>query len=168
MHRLSCVVVIGALALVASVVMAAPAGAAKGGNSVNAHACQQGGHESRFEAATGNPFKNAGDCTNDGAQGMASTELAIDLSGSPYACPSPNQGSFCWGNLLADGLAPGAQWEVENQVTHAVLASGNATSSGTVPPGEALNLPCSVFLVQLSSTTSGNVPITESNLESPC
>ena len=60
--------------------MAAPAGAAKGGNSVNAHACQQGGHENRFEAATGNPFKNAGDCTNDGAQGMASTELAIDLS----------------------------------------------------------------------------------------
>ena len=86
----------------------------------------------------------------------------------PTSAPPPNQGSFCWGNLLADGLAPGAQWEVENQVTHAVLASGNATSSGTVPRDEALNLPCTVFLVQLSSTTSGNVPITEPNLEAPC
>ena len=51
--------VIGALAVALSTVVAGPAVAAKGGNSDNAHACQQGGHENRFEAETGNPFKNA-------------------------------------------------------------------------------------------------------------
>jgi hypothetical protein len=69
MLRLRCLVVIGVVALAASTVVAGPAVAAKGGNSDNAHACQQGGHQSLLEAETGNPFKNAGDCVNDGAQG---------------------------------------------------------------------------------------------------
>jgi len=30
---------------------------------------QQSGHESRFEAETGRPFKNGGDCASHGAQG---------------------------------------------------------------------------------------------------
>jgi hypothetical protein len=60
---------IGALAVVVRVVAASPAAAAKAGNSDNAHACQQGGHENRFEAETGNPFKNAGDRASHGAEG---------------------------------------------------------------------------------------------------
>jgi hypothetical protein len=62
-------VVIGALAVALGVVAAGPALAAKGGNSDTAHGCQQGGHENRFEAETGNPFENAGDCASHGAEG---------------------------------------------------------------------------------------------------
>ena len=58
--------------------------AAKGGNSDNAHACQQGGHEHRFEAETGRPFKNAGDCTSHGALGGASSLLV--LTNPSYPC----------------------------------------------------------------------------------
>jgi len=67
--------VAGTLAVVVSAVVAGPAAAAKGGNSDNAHACQQSGHENRFEAETGRPFKNAGDCTSHGAQGGTSSAL---------------------------------------------------------------------------------------------
>ena len=57
MRHLGCWVVVGALVVVASAVAAGPAVAAKGGNSDNAHACQQGGHENQFAAETGSPFK---------------------------------------------------------------------------------------------------------------
>jgi hypothetical protein len=60
MHRLGWSMVNGALAVAVSVVAAGPAAAAKGGNSDNAHACQQGGHEHMFEAETGRPFKERG------------------------------------------------------------------------------------------------------------
>jgi hypothetical protein len=61
--------------------------AAKGDNSDNAHACQQGGHETRFEAETGRPFKNAGDCTSHGAQGGASSLLQfLTLPTYPLPC----------------------------------------------------------------------------------
>jgi len=70
-------VAIGVSAVAASAVVAGAAAAAKGGNSENAHACPQGGHENRFEAETGRPFKNAGDCTSHGAQGGASSSLVI-------------------------------------------------------------------------------------------
>ena len=53
MGRLKVVWVVAALAGVVSVVAAGSAAAAKGGNNENAHACQQGGHENRFEAETG-------------------------------------------------------------------------------------------------------------------
>ena len=92
MHRLRCLVVIGALAVAASAVAAGPAVAAKGGNSDNAHACQQGGHENRFEAETGNPFKNAGDCVSHAAMGGQDAELFID----PVFTLDCND---CWGCL---------------------------------------------------------------------
>jgi hypothetical protein len=163
MHRLKCLLVIGALAVVVSVVAAGPAAGAKGGNSDNAHACQQGGHGNLFEAETGNPFSNPGDCASHGAKGMAYTTLAIDISDSPYSCTS----GFCWGRLVADGLAARAAWEVVNESTQAALASGNASPAGTVDH-VILNLPCSAALVQISSTTSLGVPITQRGARSPC
>jgi hypothetical protein len=160
MHRLRCVVVIGVLTVAASTVAAGPVVAAKGGNSDNAHACQQGGHENRFEAETGNPFKNAGDCASHGAKGRTSAFLDISLdrvgSDSPYDCAADSIG--CWGFLDADGLAGGASWQVENSATHAVLAFGTANSAGMVN-GVMLNLPCSVFIVEVSPTTSRGAPI---------
>jgi hypothetical protein len=159
MHRLRCLVTIGALAVVVSVVAAGPAVAAKGGNNDSAHACQQGGHESRFEAETGRPFKNAGDCASHGAKGLPSAFLALDVSDSPYPCTDTNDS--CWGRLGAGGLADGASWEVENASTHAVLASGNADSAGSVND-VILNLPCpSAAVVQISSTTSSNAPFSQ-------
>ena len=53
MHSLKSLVVIGALAVAASMVGAGPAFAAKGGNNDNAHACQQGGFANRFDGETG-------------------------------------------------------------------------------------------------------------------
>jgi hypothetical protein len=63
MHRLRCLVVIGALTVAVGVVAAGPAAAAKGGNPT-AQACQKGG-------STG--FVNQGDCVNEGAQATTVT-----------------------------------------------------------------------------------------------
>ena len=156
MHRFGCLVVIGALAVAVGVVAAGPAMAAKGGNSDDAHACQQGGFANRFDGETGRPFTNAGDCANNGAQDRPSAFLAIDVSDS-YPCTNTND--FCWGRLDAGGLADGASWEVENASTHTVLASGNADSAGSVND-VILNLPCSApAVVKISSTTSLNATI---------
>ena len=154
MRRLWCLVVIGVLAVAVSVVGAGPAVAAKGGNSENAHACQQGGHQNRFEAKTGNPFKNAGDCVNDGAQGTAYASLSIDQGGSPYSCFAGR----CWGHVVGDGLLPGAAWEVQEPITQVTLAHGTVTPSGGTNH-ETLNLACTFTRAQISSTTSGGASI---------
>ena len=80
--------VIAALAVAVSVLGAGPALAAKGGNNDTAHACQHGGHERLFDAAAGNPFKNAGDCVNNGAKG-----LPVFGANGTAACDAIN-GSF--------------------------------------------------------------------------
>jgi hypothetical protein len=69
MHRLSCLVVIGSLAAVVSVVAASPAAAAKGGNNDTAKLCQSGWKA--LVSQTGDPFANQGDCVKDGAQGLS-------------------------------------------------------------------------------------------------
>ena len=101
MRRVRWLVVLGALAVALSAAVAGPAVAAKGGNSDNAHACQQGGHENRFEAETGNAFKNAGDCVSHAAQGGATSSLQVlndtypcDGSSAPAGAPSLDRG--CW------------------------------------------------------------------------
>ena len=50
------------------IVLATPAGAAAGGNSANAKACQQGGYLD-YATTTGTKFKNAGECTSYAANG---------------------------------------------------------------------------------------------------
>ena len=169
MHRLSCVVVIGALALAASVVLAAPAGAAKGGNSANAHACQQGGHENRFEAATGNPFKNAGACARHGAQGGATSSLQI-LTVPTYPC-SDSPGT-CWGVISGSGLDAGAQWQAFIVGPGLIVASGVPDASGNLEP-TALEVPCGqagTDPVQAVALTSADPPvdITSAEVQSPC
>jgi hypothetical protein len=78
--------------------------------------------------------------------------LDTDVVDSPYDCAADSNG--CWGFLEADGLAGGASWQVENSATKAVLASGTADSAGMVN-GVMLNLPCSVPVVEVSSTSHG-------------
>jgi len=79
MHRLRCLVVIGALAVAVSAVAAGPAVAAKGGNNDIAKACQHGGWQGL------GAFANQGDCVNDGAQaklGSAGSTTCQQIGGS--------------------------------------------------------------------------------------
>jgi len=70
MHRLRCLLVIGALALAVSAVAAGPAAAAKGGNNDTVKLCQKGAWQTLLPDS-GGAFSNQGDCVNDGAQGSA-------------------------------------------------------------------------------------------------
>ena len=63
------VLVAAVLSVAVSAVVAGPAVAAKGGNSDTAKQCQKGGWK-MLVSQTGVPFKNQGDCVNDGAQGL--------------------------------------------------------------------------------------------------
>ena len=95
MHRLRCLVVIGAVAVAVAVsaVAAGPAVAAKGGNSETAHACQQGGHQTLVAAESPQvAFKNAGDCTSHGALGGSS--VMLQLTTQSYGCGT---GCTYWG-----------------------------------------------------------------------
>ena len=177
MHRLRGVVVIGALTAVVSVVAAGPAVAAKGGNSDNAHACQQGGHENRFEAETGRPFKNAGDCASHGAKGGASSSLV--LTNPSYPC-QPNSTATCWGALAGTGLDPSLRWMVfvsGGSNLGSIVAQGHpapdgivGTDGGTMPT--LLEVPCGQNLSPLEAVaeTAGSQPhdITSPSVNSPC
>ena len=133
MGRVRGVVVAGAVAVVVSVVVAGPAVAAKGGNSDNAHACQQGGHENRFEAETGNPFKNAGDCVSHAAQGGATSSLQVLTD--TYPCGGSS--GTCWGTVSGSGLL--GPYFVTNVDNEEPFFSGNA--NGTL--SQKLELMCS-------------------------
>jgi hypothetical protein len=123
MERLTRLLVAGAVAVAVSAVAVGPAVAAKGGNSDNAHACQQGGHENRFEAETARSFKNAGDCASLGAQGGATGFL--QLATGTYMCG----GATCWGALSGSGLDPHADV--------LVIATGGAAAGSIVAMRQA-------------------------------
>jgi hypothetical protein len=164
MRRLRRLVVIGALAVAVSTVVAGPAVAAKGGNSDNAHACQQGGHENRFEAETGNPFKNSGDCASHGAKGGATASL--QLATGTYSC----RAGECWGTVSGSGLAPQAEWLVINGGGSGnLVASGKADVNGNVAPTEAM-LVCDAGggPFRLQSVTPAGRLIFLPNVNSPC
>ena len=93
MRRLRCWLVIGALAFVVSVLAAGPAVAAKGGNNDTAKRCQNGGWKV-LVTQMGQPFKNQGDCVNDGAQGLGVPPAPLDPQ---TVCQSLPEGSFTSG-----------------------------------------------------------------------
>jgi hypothetical protein len=170
MDRLKRLAVAGAVAAVVSVVAAGPAVAAKGGNSDNAHACQQGGHQNRFEAETGRPFRNAGDCASHGAKGGITTFLIIDPSS--YPCTDSTSGATCWGAISAAGLFKNIGWAVLASGGTQPARSGVADAVGAVGPDPPvpLNLPCgqgfpNVFAI---SSTSEGAPIESQRVGSPC
>ena len=159
MGRVRGVLVAGALAVAVSVVTAGPAVAAKGGNSDAAHACQQGGHENMFEAETGRPFKNAGDCVSHAAMGNDNAELFID----PVFTLDCNN---CWA-VLEGSVSPNVEWEVffSPMGTTKPFASRRADNTGTVIVN--LDLPCgqgstSAYVVDVADG------ITTQPVQSPC
>jgi hypothetical protein len=171
MDRLKHALVVGALAVAVSVLAAGPAAAAKGGNSDNAHACQQGGHAKRFEAETGMPFKNAGDCASHGAKGGTTTFLVIDPSS--YPCTDSTSGATCWGAISAAGLFPKIGWAVFATGGTESVRSGTADEVGSVGPDPPvpLNLPChqgfpDVFAI--SSTSQGAPIVSQPAVASTC
>jgi hypothetical protein len=89
MRRLKCLVVIGALTIAVSAAAAGPAAAAKGGNNDTAKQCQKGGWKT-LASQTGEPFKNQGDCVNDGAHGLG----AGPPSAGQTACDHLTQSEF--------------------------------------------------------------------------
>ena len=144
MDRLKVLSLAATVAVAVSVMAAGPALGAKGGNSETAHACQQGGHEHRLDAATHRPFKNAGDCVNNGAKGEDSEYVYID--NTSYPCQSPMTGE-CWGTLDGNGLSAGEQWQVffpadgpPPDPRTPAFRSGTAVSSENF--AVFLNLPC--------------------------
>ena len=135
MRRVRDVLVAVALAVAVTAVAAGPAVAAKGGNSDNAHACQQGGHQNRFEAETGRPFKNAGDCVSHAAKGGEDAQLFIDPVFTMDSCDD------CWG-VLEGSVSPNVEWQVFFSLTgtNTPFASGRADNDGTIIVN--LDLPC--------------------------
>jgi hypothetical protein len=93
MRRFGCWLVIGSLAFVASIIAAGPAAAAKGGNNDTAKRCQNGGWKV-LASQMGQPFKNQGDCVNDGAQGLGVPPAPLDPQ---TVCQSLPDGSFTSG-----------------------------------------------------------------------
>jgi hypothetical protein len=162
MHRLRCLVTIGVLAVVVSVVAAGPAVAAKGGNSNNAHACQQGGHEILVDAQRPEipfPFRNPGDCTSFGAHGGDTSSLIIQPSqpGS-YTCPGAPGDELCWGTVVGSGLAAGTMVTVTVDNESVPLMP-----PVTVGPGNTVNAPLNLscdmwlggFALAMAQTTAG-------------
>jgi hypothetical protein len=107
MHRLRCLVVIGASAVVVGVVAAGPAVAANGGNNDTAQACQHGGWHNLTSVA-GGAFANQGDCVNDGPQfGTAGKAACADLKGTFNTHP-PNGSGQGWAWTCSWNLSTGS------------------------------------------------------------
>jgi hypothetical protein len=164
MHRLRCLVVIGALAVAVSAVAVGPAVAAKGGNSDNAHACQQGGHETLVAAEDPTiSFKNAGDCASHGAKGGASSSLQIVPN--RYDC---FDNTPCWGTIEGTGLDAGSlacanNGDPNNGICWSADGSGNLDRLMTLPCGDPQFLGNWVATGQVHGTT-----ITSNVVASPC
>ena len=162
MRRLGCFVVIGSLAATASAVVAGPAVAAKGGNSDNAHVCQQGGHQN--QVAADHPelaFKNAGDCASHGAQGGALSSLQV--LPDTYQCLGST--GTCWGTVSGSGLRDG--WNATNADTGVPFRFGEVDATGSV--SQPLNLGCGgeISSVQAFSETSAGKTIVSPTVDAP-
>ena len=127
MRRLKCLVVIGALTLAASAVAAGPAAAAKGGNNDTAKQCQKGGWKA-LVAQTGEPFKNQGDCVNDGAHGLG----AVPPPAGATACAKLTGSSF---TPLQDDTLWQCQYPTPPNPSGPLSALQEACASDSMRPG---------------------------------
>ena len=97
MKRVRIAVAIVCAALIVVAVAAGPAAAAPGSNSDAAHACQHDGWKTMVDPATGQPFKNQGDCVSSAAHsGPASLVVTDTVSANGLG----------WGFVIGSGLAP--------------------------------------------------------------
>jgi hypothetical protein len=122
-----------------------------------------------FEAETGNPFKNAGDCTSHGARGGASSSLV--LTTPVYACQT-NPMASCWGAISGSGLNPERLWLVfVTGGSELIVKEGFPAQDGSV--ATLLQVQCaahSLQPLQAMAVTAGDQPsdITSTPVNSPC
>jgi hypothetical protein len=168
MDRIKGLLLAGMVPVVVCGLAAGPAGAAQGGNRDAAHACQQGGHENRFEAETGNPFKNAGDCAGHEAQGGSTATLK--LTTDTYPCGT---GCTYWGYVYITGLSPGEDWVITTNGGMGYTVVIEKTDVNGNVNGYQANLPCGTgpgaggSPFQLSSFVAGGNKIWV-NVNAPC
>ena len=127
MRRLKCFVVIGALTAAPSAVAAGPAAAAKGGNNDTAKQCQRGGWKT-LASQTGEPFKNQGDCVNDGAHGLG----AAQASAGETACAKLTGSSF---TPLQDDTLWMCQYPTPSIPSGPLAALKDACATDSMRPG---------------------------------
>jgi hypothetical protein len=164
MHRLTCLMVIGALAVVISAVAAGPAAAAKGGNSDNAHACQQGGHTNLFEVESGNPFTTLATAPATEPRAWRRRRWPSTFPTRPTHAPAAFAGGH-W-SPRASRQEPAGRSRTRSATWW--WYPGKANASGSVD--QILNVPCGAtkFLVQVGSTTSTGAWISHTGSEAPC
>jgi hypothetical protein len=163
MDRFKRMLVAAVAAFAVCVVAAGPAEAAKGGNNDNAHACQQGGHETLVAAENPQvPFKNTGDCVSHGAQGGASSSL--QLLNSTYPCGGSQTGT-CWGIVSGSGLQ--GPWFVADADTGDAFVFGEANGNLS----QLLEQPCAAVPgfthIQASARTSAGAQIRSTVVDKP-
>jgi hypothetical protein len=127
MRRLKWLVVIGALTVAVTVVAAGSAAGAKGGNNDTAKPCQKGVWKT-LVSQTGEPFKNQGDCVNDGARGLGS----VPPSAGATACANLTDSSF---TPLMDDTLWECQYPVPPNPAGPLSALQDACASDSVRPG---------------------------------
>ena len=131
MRRLKWLVVIGALAVAVSAVAAGSAAGAKGGNKDTAKQCQKGGWKT-LVSQTGQPFKNQGDCVNDGAHGLG----AVPPSAGATACAKLTHSSF---TPLMDDTLWECQYPVPPNPAGPLSALQDACASDSMRPGSQVS-----------------------------
>jgi len=108
------------LALLAVVVFAGPARAAKPGNAA-VRVCKQ------IDNAG---FRNLGQCVNIANEGSGPPSSAkLDIGVGTYDCTG-GQGGTCWGSLTGSGLNPNSTWFVFSGSF--VQRAGQTDSSGNI------------------------------------
>jgi hypothetical protein len=144
---------IGMLASLA--LMAAPSGAAKGGNEANAKLCEPGGYPGVLLAQDGSAFKNAGKCTGYAAKGqqIAGVNVVATASGGAF-------NADCSGFGLKPGsqVTCGAKWEGAGEtvlIPNQSLVEPNGTWSGNLVNACTLGRAHLIFLFVEGPTAKG-------------
>jgi hypothetical protein len=108
-------------------VLGSPAGAAKGGNSANAHACQKGGWQS-LQTDTGGAFASQDACVSYGARGGQIFAPTMTLTPSTV---SDSSSSY---DVLGTGFHPNiaVAFVATSPLGDQVTVPGTTDSAGTV------------------------------------
>jgi len=131
---------------------------ATAGNSANAKMCQKDGYKTLYNAYTGLPFENVGDCVSYGAHDLAYSSLVASAPVGMCALVPIS----CWYRVSGFGLDPaGSVCSVWGCVP--VRPDGTFGPTGTeVPCGSGRTG------VYAESTTWAGVPIRSNSVDSPC
>ena len=148
-------------ALVMAAVAAGPAVAANG-NSDAAQTCQHDGWKAMTDPATGQPFKNQGDCVSSAAHSKGASLVVT---------PTVSEDGSGWGDVTGSGLLPGSSGSASatsGSGFHITLSTFVA-ADGTINFGPLWSCGQGFHDFSASATTAGGDPITSGTIvTSPC